>query len=224
MRIRRAAVVFPVAALALVGAARPCLACSCIAASDAEHFRQAEVVFVGIVLERRPIAPEPISSSADPVTWVFDVESVQKGEAAEQQEVVSPRDEASCGFEFQIGRRYQVFASRSDDGRLATNLCTGTRELNPGQEPYTSGPSRPPLQMHGPELPVPTTGAGPIVSPDVQPAQPPAVPATDSSLQAQRSATGDRQDSVIPGVVAAVAALAALGTAAAVTMLRRRSG
>jgi hypothetical protein len=45
-----------------------------------------------------------------------------------RQKVQSPSSEASCGVEFKVGDRYQVYAKRTR-GVLSTHLCSGTKPL-----------------------------------------------------------------------------------------------
>lgn len=45
-------------------------------------------------------------------------------------EVSSEADSASCGFPFEFGRRYRVFASTQGDGTLYTRLCSGTTPVS----------------------------------------------------------------------------------------------
>ena len=72
------------------------------------------------------------------VVWTFDVEQVHKGVALERQRVQTGAVGGSCGFRFAAGERYQVFGAGGDPG--STNLCSGTRQLVAGVEPYTPSP------------------------------------------------------------------------------------
>ncbi|WP_344939830.1 hypothetical protein [Actinomadura miaoliensis] len=120
---------------------RQACACSCAAVSEREAFRNADVVFTGRLVDRvRPL--RLFNGSDDPVTLVFDVEAVNKGEAARRQSVVTASSEGSCGIDAQKGRKYLVFADRVD-GRLRSDLCGGTRQAGkPLAVP--SAPGRPP--------------------------------------------------------------------------------
>lgn len=192
------------AATALIGSAKPCLACSCVKFTDEESFAEAEVVFTGEAVDRRdPSAGSTSGSTADPIFWTFDVSSTQKGHAGERQEISTSRDGASCGFAFALGRRYQVFAYPFG-GELRTGLCTGTRALEPGTAAYVPpGAPAPP-----PEAPSPSRSE-PLLVPTRTPAAT-AQPSPETDLATGAGVEG----SSIPALVAALSALAALGIAA----------
>lgn len=99
-----------------------CWACSCAQASDQEHFDRATVVFTGTVTGVR--------DARDARRWTFDVESVQKGGAAPELDVLTGTTGNTCAPDLKEGGRYQVFARRNDDGRLETTICDGTRSLD----------------------------------------------------------------------------------------------
>lgn len=145
MRLLRVALVF-VVGLVVLGHQPGAWACSCAPSSMREHFGRADAVFAGTVTNREdPNAGASVRSSADPIIWTFDVDSTQKGRVEDPQQVRSEQDGASCGFGFEIGRRYQVFADDGEGG-YHTGLCSGTYELASGAQPF------------GASLPV--TGAG----------------------------------------------------------------
>ncbi len=52
------------------------------------------------------------------------VEKVYKGDVPASIDVSTSGSGASCGFDFQQGQRYTVFA-RATEGKLSTNLCSG---------------------------------------------------------------------------------------------------
>jgi hypothetical protein len=89
-------------------------------------------VFIGSVVAREDPNTGDVQSSADPISWTFDVQSVQKGGAGGSETITSVRDSATCGFEFTVGKRYQVFADRSSSG-LTTDICAGTVGLAAGE-------------------------------------------------------------------------------------------
>ena len=217
---RRLVVVLLAAAGAIVGIAPPCFACSCVAASDADHFAQADVVFTGRATERHdPNTGPPMQNSADPIHWTFDVESTQKGRANAGQIVSSSRDEASCGVTFVLGRRYQVFARQAESGELETSLCDGTRELSAGQAGYV-----PPAATFVPQPPTPATATPAAPTPTVtlepspRPKPPPSPSATPFVPMATPTATDDT--SAIPAVISFVSAISALGVALALVRFR----
>ncbi len=223
MRRLRLVLVAVFSCAALVGFAPPCLACSCIVSSDAEHFARANVVFTGKAIERHdPNTGYPMQNSADPIHWTFDLESTQKGKVDERPVVTTSRDEASCGFTFVVGKRYQVFA-RQSGGELETNLCDGTRELGANQQPYAPPPATqaPPPPTPPPATPTPTP-ATPAPTPTIAPTSTPSPSASLSPTLFEPEATpaGGGGTSAAPAVIALFGALAALGIALAFVRLR----
>lgn len=111
------------------------VACSCAAQTDVEYRLQADVVFAGTVTAIADPNAGTSFSIADPITWTFAVERTAKGTSQQNQQVRSARDGAGCGMFFTLGRRYVVYADRTD-GTLHTSICSGTRELAPGEPPF----------------------------------------------------------------------------------------
>lgn len=115
--------------------AAPAAACSCMAVDDAGAFEAADVVFVGDLVDHQVEQPDDPTTPPGIATWTFAVDEVFKGEALEEQEVVSAASGVSCGLELpQQQVRALVFARR-DVGEMATgenqlvaDLCGGTRE------------------------------------------------------------------------------------------------
>ncbi len=207
----------------LVGAAPPCLACSCIAASDQEHYERADVVFTGKATERHDPATGGPQGSADPIHWTFDVDGVQKGKADDPAVVETTRDEASCGVTFVIGHRYQVFAT--DTGEyLHTGLCSGTRELNASQGPYVP-PSATPAPTPAPATPSPVATAAPTptASPSPTPTASPTPDVTPTPAATDLAAPTSSGRSAAAAVTATLLALTALGLAIGLTIQRSRS-
>lgn len=111
-----------VATATLIAVPAPACACSCAVATDAEHLHLADLAFEGVVVDvDDPLLP---SSDANPVSVRFHVESVSKGTIGDRVMLRTARDEASCGFQFALGHRYQVYAV----GEL-TDRCSGNRDL-----------------------------------------------------------------------------------------------
>jgi hypothetical protein len=107
-------------ALAFVG---DVLACSCLPVDIARDLPRADGAFVGTVLERREPPPAAVQSSADPVTLVFRVEQVYKGDIANRVEVVTARDSASCGLAVGVGQRIGLLLDRDGD-TWRSGLCS----------------------------------------------------------------------------------------------------
>ena len=84
-------------------------------------FDEAAAVFTGTVVRR----DEPVRfltySSADPIAWTVVVDNVRKGEVGSRVTVYSERMDASCGVEFELGHRYEIFGY-SSDGQLHAGI------------------------------------------------------------------------------------------------------
>ena len=141
VRTRRLAARLVVVALAIggigVASASSAAACSCAAEENfPTRLRNADAVFIGELAEIRP-ARWALSSSA-PTRFIFEVDTVLKGEVYETQSVLSTSSEASCGIDLTVGGPYLVF-SRADagdavsgmrTGELFTTACSGNRSTD----------------------------------------------------------------------------------------------
>ena len=97
----------------------PAAACSCVSDQPAELAARADVAFVGVLVSRR--------SDDEVVAHLFAVEDVHAGDVHRSQDVVTPRGgEAACGVEWATGTRMVVLAGVDRDGRLASDLCSGS--------------------------------------------------------------------------------------------------
>lgn len=194
----------------------PCFACSCIARADEEQFTAADVVFTGHARSVRYSEHDPDAQAGpDTAHWTFQVQSVQKGRTGEVAEVSTSGSGGTCGSRFEIGHRYQVYATLDDGDNLRTSLCSGNRELGPQDTPYA------------PPTPVPTappTTAAPTASPAL-PATPIPTPSSSPVIVSARSSpdvVSTTESSIVPGLIALVMAVAALGLA--VLLALKRSG
>lgn len=137
------AVVLLAASALLALTAVPALACSCVGFTEEEAFARAEAVFTGTVVDYEPPPMRPVSSSADPATWVFYVHDVHKGAVAEpRQAVTSAVSGASCGLEISEEQgTYKVFADGAGaaPGTLGATLCGGTYEVAAQEVPEEDG-------------------------------------------------------------------------------------
>jgi hypothetical protein len=109
---------------------RPAYACTCAPPGPpAEALAMATAVFAGTVTAVDDPATGPEISSADLMTITFDVSQVWKGDSAETVAIKSPRDSASCGYPFEIGREYLVYVNPWDGQQDAASLCSRTALL-----------------------------------------------------------------------------------------------
>ncbi len=99
--------------------ARPSWACSCAAASPRAHAADAEVIFTGTAVD----VPDLILTTR--YTVQFRAAVAYKGPVRPVMRVTTMVNGGSCGYEFEEGTRYTVFAD-AERGRLETHLCTAT--------------------------------------------------------------------------------------------------
>ncbi len=128
-------------------------ACTCLPDSFEEDFQTGEFVFSGKVLSVDKPVSSGFVSSAQLVEFEFELQEEWKGELASKITVSTELAVASCGFPFEVGKRYVVLARKMkpqavEDGaestsdnldqdeeesdapvKLYTNLCFGTQEL-----------------------------------------------------------------------------------------------
>ena len=84
---------------------------------------KSQAVFVGKVLEIvRP-------SESYSVIVKFRVESSWKGKLLAELSLTTGRGNGDCGYPFEVGQKYLVYAYGSDENGLATNICQRTSGL-----------------------------------------------------------------------------------------------
>ena len=108
-------------------------ACSCAVEAGVtkqeraqEAFSQAAAVFAGEVTNIEDPPPSSVVSSVDPVTVTFDVSEAWKGAGSGTREITTPMSGASCGYEFQSGEEYLVYAPEN----MEVLLCGETKPLS----------------------------------------------------------------------------------------------
>lgn len=103
-------------------------ACSCVQPdSPLTSLSEAEAVFAGQVTDID--VPAGITfSSLDPVKATFSVSQSWKGSIEKIITVSTPRGSASCGFGFEMGQEYLVYAYGNDND-LQVSLCSRTNLL-----------------------------------------------------------------------------------------------
>jgi hypothetical protein len=127
--------------LAQVTGASTADACTCISSGPAcQAFWTTDVVFDGTVVKIDSISrQETFSDQAFQVTEfvvTLQVRQNWKGVEGETVQVTTSGSGASCGFDFKMGSRYLVFASRGgSDSRPRVSLCSFTRAYNGSGEP-----------------------------------------------------------------------------------------
>jgi hypothetical protein len=116
------------AALALAAAAPRALACSCAPPGEPRaELAAADAVFAG-----RVVSVEPQEAAAFPRLAVrFALKAVWKGlPEGDEATLTTAADSAACGYHFEEGEEYLVYAYRSDDGDLTTSLCSRNARLD----------------------------------------------------------------------------------------------
>lgn len=165
---------FVVALIAVSGGwdARPAFACSCAPPDSPEvALEQATAVFAGRVIEVRPPPQRAMMSSADPTFIVFEVSQAWKGTDQTPFVVSTASDSATCGYNFQVGQEYIVYARPFSITKqpLDASLCSRTAPLDQAQDDLDAlGPGTQPIAVAEPTA-VPT----PVPSPEPTPPAPP---------------------------------------------------
>jgi len=98
---------------------------------------RSDAVFVGKVVSINPLDPQAADGTRSFSTLRrihIQVSEAFAGVPAGETDVYSGTGAADCGFAFEVGREYVVYANRLSDGRLATGICSGTRRLEGATE------------------------------------------------------------------------------------------
>jgi hypothetical protein len=62
------------------------------------------------------------------------LKQVWKGQLAREVIINTPDNSAACGYSFEVGKSYLVFAHSLEGKTLATRLCSGNRPLETNSE------------------------------------------------------------------------------------------
>jgi hypothetical protein len=123
---------FAFASLMLLSAAEQANACSCIRSpSPCAAFSDASAVFVGTVISFSTLSSEH-SDGSRKYQFIekvarFSIEQAYKGVSGAEVEVFTGQGDSDCGYGFEQGKRYVVYAYRgSESDRLATGICSRT--------------------------------------------------------------------------------------------------
>lgn len=101
--------------------------CSCVADVPLnESINSTHTIFAGEVTE---LSRTDIRSGYGEVEARFDVSEMWKGFESEALTVSTASNSAACGYSFEEGEEYLVYASESD-GELRTTLCSRTSGLS----------------------------------------------------------------------------------------------
>ena len=105
------------ASLLAIFQATAAYACSCIPSNPQQSFESAQAVFAGRVID--VIQPNPDSE----VQVRFEVSRIWKGQKRPQIVVMTSSSSASCGYSFQAGEQYLVYASRQKSRLSSRTWC-----------------------------------------------------------------------------------------------------
>jgi protocatechuate 3,4-dioxygenase beta subunit len=113
-------------------------ACSCVTPlPPCESYGSAAAVFVGTVIgvsEKKPSdSNDPDRVNWTPVAYRFAVEQSYSGVPGTQVEVSTGHGGGDCGYQFQAGRRYLVYAYGDKNG-LSTSICSRTKPFEIARE------------------------------------------------------------------------------------------
>ena len=121
-----------IAAILLFAPTASAYACSCTETPSVQSsFDAASAVFLG---EVTIIANNVAQLPQNQVTFV--VREQFKGEAKAQLELRTASIPTACGYPFQVGEQYVVYAEESAGG-LRTSLCSRTRRVEDAHEDLT---------------------------------------------------------------------------------------
>lgn len=133
-------------AFAFVALVSSVSACSCIAPRPAgEELIDSDAVFQGTVTK---VELKGITNKYYEVT--FDVSKRWKDSAQDESVIITSDSSAACGYNFEEGKSYLVYA-RESDGYLTTGLCTRTKLLSEAAEDLESLRL---LDSSSPEVPI----------------------------------------------------------------------
>ena len=156
-----------VGVLWLLGTPGPVYACSCVQpGSPSEELEKFSAVFAGrVVSVDHSYDPEGRTVTRDDRSTIgFKVSVVWKGAVHEDMYITTPPTGGTCGFTFDVGEEYIVYAydSNYDDGGYSTGICSRTALLGNAQEDLD--------ELGSGDAPLPGTG-GPAPDPTKNPVQ-----------------------------------------------------
>lgn len=91
----------------------------------------ADAIFEGAVLEREKI--ETDNEDYTRRRFTVKVKKIYKGSLGDAVFIYTGNGDSDCGYRFEIGSRYLIYASEYD-GRLSTNKCTRTSRMKYAKE------------------------------------------------------------------------------------------
>ncbi len=120
-------------------------ACSCIETNESLSkkveiaFTESDLIISGKVIDVIIVNTGKIKSSADPIIYRFEITKTIKGKLEKEViEIASEESGASCGYKFELGKSYLVYARKSthfssktkNEFDFVTSLCDRNQKLN----------------------------------------------------------------------------------------------
>lgn len=103
----------------MIAAISPAHSCSCVQApAPAEALKLADAVLLGQVIDIQE-GPGPYH-----ITAKLSVTKIWKGKKDFSAKILTTSNSAMCGFYFQEGKTFLIYAYKNQEGRLETNNCT----------------------------------------------------------------------------------------------------
>jgi 5-hydroxyisourate hydrolase-like protein (transthyretin family) len=136
----------------LIFSAPPARACSCAFGGGApcQEYWRADAVFAGTVVSSGKISVDHGSYKSDMRVLHMTVEQPIRGIQTAELDVITGWGGGDCGYEFQLGKRYLVYAYREEKtNRLSTSICTRTRPLAEADDDLTFIRALPTSGMEG---------------------------------------------------------------------------
>ena len=107
-------------------------ACFCMATTPKKNFKNSSAVFAGKVIDIVPQSDRNPETSDSLATFkvTFEVSQVWKGQVDDQQVVLASEYSPGCGYSFEKGEEYLVYASGSgEELAIRTGFCNTTKLL-----------------------------------------------------------------------------------------------
>lgn len=120
------------------------IACGCMKTNESlskkveKAYIHSDLIISGKVIDIEIVNKAEMKSSADPIIYKFEIINNIKGKIEKEViEIVSKESSASCGYKFELGESYLVYARKSNEFSLktknefdfVTSLCDRNQKL-----------------------------------------------------------------------------------------------
>jgi 5-hydroxyisourate hydrolase-like protein (transthyretin family) len=129
--VRKKSILCGLAVIALLFVAQTVSACSCaFGGAPCQEYWRVDAVFSGTVVSSGKITVDQGSYKSEMRLLHMMIEQPIRGIQTPELDVITGWGGGDCGYGFQVGKRYLVYAYRdAKDNRLSTSICTRTRLL-----------------------------------------------------------------------------------------------